>query len=47
MADLRLSINLTPRDLDRPGYEQWLLAEVAAAGLAPDQSLWKSSKAAW
>ena len=37
MADLRLSINLTPRDLDRPGYEQWLLAEVAAAGLAPDQ----------
>ena len=35
-ADL-ISINLTPRDLDRPGYEQWLLAEVAAAGLAPDQ----------
>lgn len=37
LADLRLSINLTPRDLDRPGYEQWLLAEVAEAGLAPDQ----------
>ena len=37
LAAMRLSINLTPRDLDRPGYEQWLLAEVAAAGLAPDQ----------
>jgi EAL domain-containing protein (putative c-di-GMP-specific phosphodiesterase class I) len=37
LADLRLSINLMPRDLDRPGYEQWLLAEIAAAGLAPDQ----------
>src|SRR5918993_4621757 len=24
MAALRLSINLMPRDLDRPGYEQWL-----------------------
>ena len=32
-----MSINLLPRDLDRPGYEQWLLAEVAEAGLRPDQ----------
>ena len=37
LAGLRLSINLMPRDLDRPGYEQWLLAEIAEAGLAPDQ----------
>ena len=37
LTSLRLSINLMPRDLDRPGYEQWLLAEIAEAGLAPDQ----------
>ena len=37
LACLRLSINLMPRDLDRPGYEQWLLAEIAQAGLRPDQ----------
>lgn len=37
LAGLRLSINLMPRDLDRPGYEQWLLAEIAEAGLAPEQ----------
>ena len=37
LADLNLSINLLPRDLDRPGYEQWLLAEIAEAGLKPDQ----------
>ena len=37
LATLRLSINLLPRDLDRPGYEQWLLAEIASAGLKPDQ----------
>ena len=37
LASLRLSINLLPRDLDRPGYEQWLLAEIADAGLKPEQ----------
>lgn len=37
LARLRLSINLIPRDLDRPGYEQWLLEEVARAGLRPEQ----------
>ena len=37
LSGLRLSINLLPRDLDRPGYEQWLLAEIAAAGLRPEQ----------
>ena len=35
LAGLPLSINLLPRDLDRPRYEQWLLGEIAAAGLAP------------
>ena len=37
LAALRLSINLLPRDLDRPGYEQWLLTEIAEAGLQPEQ----------
>jgi EAL domain-containing protein (putative c-di-GMP-specific phosphodiesterase class I) len=37
LAGLSLSINLLPLDLDRPGYEQWLLAEIAAAGLKPEQ----------
>jgi len=37
LAGLRLSINLMPGDLDRPGYEQWLLSEIAEAGLNPDQ----------
>ena len=37
LSGLRLSINLLPLDLDRPGYEQWLLAEIADAGLQPDQ----------
>ena len=34
---LRLSINLLPLDLERPGYEQWLLSEIAEAGLLPEQ----------
>ena len=37
LSGLKLSINLMPRDLDRPGYEQWLLAEIASAGLKPEQ----------
>jgi EAL domain-containing protein (putative c-di-GMP-specific phosphodiesterase class I) len=37
LASLHLSINLLPRDLDRPGYEQWLLDEIAQAGLAPQR----------
>lgn len=37
LASLRLSINLLPQDLERPGYEQWLLAEIAGAGLVPEQ----------
>lgn len=34
-AALRLSLNLLPQDLARPGYESWLLEEIAAAGLQP------------
>jgi EAL domain-containing protein (putative c-di-GMP-specific phosphodiesterase class I) len=37
LSALSLSINLLPSDLDRAGYEQWLLAEIAEAGLRPDQ----------
>ncbi|MBA3666215.1 MAG: EAL domain-containing protein [Sphingomonas sp.] len=37
LAMLNLSINLLPTDLDRPGYERWLLDEIKAAGLRPEQ----------
>jgi EAL domain-containing protein (putative c-di-GMP-specific phosphodiesterase class I) len=37
LAGLRLSINLLPRDLERPGYEQWLLGEIRAVGMRPEQ----------
>lgn len=36
-ADLKLSINLLAEDLARPGFEHWLLDEIAAAGLAPER----------
>jgi EAL domain-containing protein (putative c-di-GMP-specific phosphodiesterase class I) len=36
LAELRLSINLLPQDLERPGYEQWLLGEIGSAGLQPE-----------
>lgn len=32
-AELGVSINLLPEDLARPGYDRWLLDEIAAAGL--------------
>ena len=32
LAGLELSINLLPEDLARDGYDDWLLAEIAAAG---------------
>ena len=35
LSDLRLSINLLAEDLAREGYDSWLLAEIAAAGLSP------------
>jgi EAL domain-containing protein (putative c-di-GMP-specific phosphodiesterase class I) len=37
LAALRLSINLLPVDLERPGYEQWLLDEIRGAGLEPER----------
>src|SRR6476646_7190894 len=35
LKGLGLSINVLPADLARPGYESWLLDEVAAAGIDP------------
>ena len=35
LKDLRLSINLLPHDISRDGYDQWLLDEIHAAGIAP------------
>ena len=37
LAGLRVSINLLAEDLARDGYEEWLLGEIDAAGLAPDR----------
>ena len=37
LSDLRLSINLSAEDLACDGYDAWLLAEIAAAGLTPDR----------
>jgi EAL domain-containing protein (putative c-di-GMP-specific phosphodiesterase class I) len=35
LKDLRLSINLLPQEVSRPGYEQWLLDEIGAVGIDP------------
>ena len=35
LKDLRVSINLLPADISRPGYERWLLDEIGAAGIDP------------
>jgi EAL domain-containing protein (putative c-di-GMP-specific phosphodiesterase class I) len=37
LAGLRLSINLLPADICRRGFEAWLIAEMTAAGMAPDR----------
>ncbi len=37
LVRLRLSLNLLPADICRPGYEQWLIDEMAAAGLQPSR----------
>ena len=37
LSNLRISINLLPGDLDCPGHDDWLLAEIAAAGLSPSR----------
>lgn len=35
IKDLRLSLNLVPEDLAREGYDDWLVAELAAANVDP------------
>ncbi len=35
LRDLRLSLNLAPEDLAREGYDDWLMNELAAAGIDP------------
>jgi EAL domain-containing protein (putative c-di-GMP-specific phosphodiesterase class I) len=35
LKDLKISINLLPQDLSREGFDQWLLDEIAAAGISP------------
>lgn len=35
LANVRLSINLLPEDLERDGFEHWLIAQIAAAGVDP------------
>lgn len=37
LGGLRLSINLLAEDLERAGYERWLLDEISAAGIAPER----------
>jgi len=37
LKDLKLSINLLPADIARAGYDEWLLEEVAAAGMEPSR----------
>ena len=35
LKGLRLSINLLPEDISREGFDEWLLGEIAAAGIDP------------
>jgi EAL domain-containing protein (putative c-di-GMP-specific phosphodiesterase class I) len=35
LKGLKISINLLPKDLAREGFDQWLLDEIEAAGIAP------------
>jgi EAL domain-containing protein (putative c-di-GMP-specific phosphodiesterase class I) len=37
LKELKISINLLPQDLSRDGFDQWLLDEIAAAGIAPSR----------
>ena len=37
LKDLSVSINLLPADICREGYDQWLLEEIADAGIAPSR----------
>lgn len=35
LKDLKLSVNLLPEDISREGFDDWLLDEIAAAGMDP------------
>jgi EAL domain-containing protein (putative c-di-GMP-specific phosphodiesterase class I) len=35
LGDLRLSLNILPQDLDRTGFEAWLIDEIRLAGVDP------------
>jgi EAL domain-containing protein (putative c-di-GMP-specific phosphodiesterase class I) len=35
LGDLRLSLNILPQDLDREGFEAWLIDEIRVAGVDP------------
>ncbi len=37
LGDLRLSLNVLPQDLDRLGFDSWLLGEIALVGLDPQR----------
>ena len=37
LKGLKLSLNLLPEEISRPGYEQWLLDEVGAVGIDPSR----------
>jgi len=37
LGDLRLSLNVLPQDLDRPGFHSWLLGEIGSAGIDPER----------
>ena len=37
LRGLGLSINILPADISRPGYESWLLDEIATAGIDPQR----------
>jgi EAL domain-containing protein (putative c-di-GMP-specific phosphodiesterase class I) len=34
---LKLSLNLLPQEISRPGYDQWLLDEIGAVGIDPSR----------
>jgi EAL domain-containing protein (putative c-di-GMP-specific phosphodiesterase class I) len=37
LKGLRVSLNLLPQEISRPGYDQWLLDEMGAVGIVPDR----------
>jgi EAL domain-containing protein (putative c-di-GMP-specific phosphodiesterase class I) len=37
LGDMKLSINLLPADICQDGYDEWLIAEVKAAGIDPQR----------